>query len=78
MDRSFFYKMLLIESDSDEELEVIAKLAIEEESSTLHGNPKRRRTFIMRDRLQAGKIFFATILLNDQYILTNIFVGGFG
>jgi hypothetical protein len=43
---------------NDEELEVIAKLAMEEESSTLHGNPKRRRTFIMRDRLQAGKDLF--------------------
>jgi hypothetical protein len=58
MDRSFFQKMLLIESDYDEELEIIAKLAMEEERSTLHSPSKRRRTFIMRDRLQAGKNLF--------------------
>jgi len=58
MDRSLFQKMLLIESDFDEELEIIAKLAMEEERSTLHSPSKRRRTFIMRDRLQAGKDLF--------------------
>jgi hypothetical protein len=41
--------MLLIESDFDEELEIIAKFAMEEERSTLHGPSKRHRTFIRRD-----------------------------
>jgi hypothetical protein len=58
MDHSLFQKMLLIESDSDEELEIIEKLAMKEERSTLHSPSKRRRTFIMRDRLQAGKDLF--------------------
>ncbi|XP_062147824.1 uncharacterized protein LOC133856792 [Alnus glutinosa] len=58
MARSLFQKILLIESDSDEELEIIAKLAMEEERSTLHSPSKRRRTFIMRDTLQAGKDLF--------------------
>jgi hypothetical protein len=58
MARSLFQKMLLIEFDSDEELEIIAKLAMEEERSTLHSPSKRCRTFIMRDRLQAGKDLF--------------------
>jgi hypothetical protein len=58
MDRSIFQKMLLIESDSDEELEIIAKLAMEEERSTLHSASKRRCTFIMYDSLQAGKDLF--------------------
>jgi hypothetical protein len=58
MARSLFQKMLLIESDSDEELEIIAKLVMEEERSTLHSPSKLRRTFIMRDRLQAGKDLF--------------------
>jgi hypothetical protein len=50
--------MLLIESNSDEELEIIAKFAMEEEISTLHGPSKRRRTFIRHDRLQAEKDLF--------------------
>lgn len=58
MARSSFYKMLLMESDSDEELEIIANLAMEEEISTSHGRPKKRRTFIRRDRLQAGEDLF--------------------
>jgi len=58
MARSLFQKMLLIESNSNEELKIIAKLAMEEERSTLHSPSKRRRTFIMRDRLQAGKDLF--------------------
>jgi len=44
--------MLLMESDSDEELEIIANLAMEEEIST------SRRTFIQRDHLQAGEDLF--------------------
>ncbi|XP_062166923.1 uncharacterized protein LOC133873207 [Alnus glutinosa] len=58
MARSSFYKMLLMESYSDEELEIIANLAMEEEISTSHGRPKKRRTFIRRDRLQAGEDLF--------------------
>ncbi|XP_062152063.1 uncharacterized protein LOC133860489 [Alnus glutinosa] len=50
--------MLLMESDSDEELEIIANLAMEEEILTSHGRPKKRRTFIRRDRLQAGEDLF--------------------
>jgi len=56
--RSIFQKMLLIESDSDEELEIIAKLVMEEERSTLHGPSKRCRTFIRCDRLQVKKDLF--------------------
>jgi hypothetical protein len=55
MDRSLVHKMSLIESDSDEELEIIAKLAMEEEISTSNGCSKQRRKFIWRDRLQAHK-----------------------
>jgi len=58
MARSSFYKMLLMESDSDEELEIIANLAMEEEISTSHGRPKKRCTFIRRDSLQAGEDLF--------------------
>ncbi|GLT53669.1 hypothetical protein SLA2020_269260 [Shorea laevis] len=58
MARSSFYNLLLIDSDSDEELEIVAKLAMEEESSTSHGRSKKRRTFIRRDRLQAGLDLF--------------------
>jgi hypothetical protein len=46
MARFSFYKMLLIESDSDEEFEIIANLAMEEEISTSHGRSKNRCTFI--------------------------------
>jgi hypothetical protein len=58
MARSSFYKMILMESDSDEELEIIANLAMEEEISASHGRSKKRRTFIRRDRLQAGADLF--------------------
>ncbi|XP_059428578.1 uncharacterized protein LOC132162354 [Corylus avellana] len=54
MDRSLVHKMFLIESDSDEELEKIAKLAMEEEISS-NGRSKQHRKFIWRDRLQAHK-----------------------
>jgi len=55
---SLFQKMILIKLDSDEELEIIAKLATEEERSTLHGLCKRCRTFIRHDRLHAEKDLF--------------------
>jgi hypothetical protein len=58
MARSFFYKILLMKSDSDEELEIITNLAMEEEISTSHGHFKKCPTFIRRDRLQAGKDHF--------------------
>ncbi|XP_062161950.1 uncharacterized protein LOC133868980 [Alnus glutinosa] len=50
--------MILMESNSDEELEIIANLAMEEEISASHGRSKKRRTFIRRDRLQAGADLF--------------------
>jgi hypothetical protein len=55
---SFFYKMLLMELDSDEELEIIANLAMEEEISTSHGSSKKCRIFIRHDRLEAGEDLF--------------------
>ena len=55
MDRSLVHKMSLIELDSNEELEIIAKLAMEEEISTSNSCSKQRRKFIWRDRLQAHK-----------------------
>jgi hypothetical protein len=55
MARSSFYKMLLMESDFDEELKIIANLAMEEERSTLHVCSKKRCTFIRHNHLQAGK-----------------------
>jgi hypothetical protein len=55
MDCSLVHKMSLIELDSDEELEIIAKLAMEEEISTSNGCSKQCRKFIWRDRLQAHK-----------------------
>jgi len=58
MARFSFYKMFLMESNFDEEFEIIANLAMEEEISTSHGRSKKRRTFIWRDCLQAGKDFF--------------------
>jgi hypothetical protein len=58
MDCSFFYKMLLMESDSKEDLEIIANLAMEEEISTSHGRSKKRFTFIQRARLQAAEDLF--------------------
>lgn len=47
-----------MDSNSDEELEIIANLAMEEEISTSHGRFKKRRTFILCDRLQAGENLF--------------------
>jgi hypothetical protein len=58
MARSSFYKMLLMELDFDEELEIIANLTMEEEISTSHSRSKKRRTFIWRDRLQVEKDLF--------------------
>jgi hypothetical protein len=70
--------MLLIESDYDEELEIIAKLAMEEERSTyiVLLNDVAHLSCVIA--CKPGKIFFATILLNGHYILINIFEGGFG
>jgi hypothetical protein len=50
--------MFLIESNFDEESEIIAKLAMEEKRLTSHGRSKKRRTFIWRDRLQAEENLF--------------------
>jgi hypothetical protein len=58
MARFSFYKMFLMESNFDEELEIIANLAMEEEISTSHGCSKKHCTFIRCDRLQAGKDLF--------------------
>jgi hypothetical protein len=58
MARSSFYNMLFMESNSDEELEIITNLAMEEEISTSHGRPKKRRIFSRRDCLQAGEDLF--------------------
>jgi hypothetical protein len=46
-----FYKMLLIKSNFDEELEIISNLAMEEERSTSHGRSKKCCTFIRCDHL---------------------------
>jgi hypothetical protein len=51
-------KMLLIELDYHKELEIIAKLTMEEERSTLHGPSRRHHTFISHDHLQAEKDLF--------------------
>jgi hypothetical protein len=55
MDCSLVHKMFLIELDFDEELEIIAKLAMEEEISTSIGCSKQRCKFIWLGRLQAHK-----------------------
>jgi hypothetical protein len=69
MARSSFYKMLLMESDSDKELEIIANLAMEEEISTSHGRPKKRCTFIRRDRVvQILILASARIVCNIVYV----------
>jgi hypothetical protein len=52
---SLVHKIFLIELDSDEEFEIIAKLAMEEEISTSIGHSKQCRKFIWHDRLQAHK-----------------------
>ena len=55
MDHSLVHKIFFIESNSDEEFKIIAKLAMEEEISTSNGCSKQRRKFILRDHLQAHK-----------------------
>jgi hypothetical protein len=50
--------MLILESEFDEELKIIAKLAMEKEISTSHGRSKKCHTFIRHGRLQAGEDLF--------------------
>jgi hypothetical protein len=64
-----------MELDFDEELEIIANLAMEEKYQHQMVVLKNVAYSSGVIACKPGKIFFMTILLNHQYILTNIFEG---